>query len=89
MSAPRTLLLFRSIHHVLAAEEALKAAGVPLDLVPVPKEISSACGMAVVVAPADRARALEALADTPPVRLVEDWKGGLDNQEPAGYNSLC
>jgi hypothetical protein len=71
---PRCLLLFPSIHHVLAAERALKAAGVPVDLVPVPKEISPDCGMAVTVAPADRTRALAALRGTIAPKVVDDWE---------------
>jgi len=70
---PRVLLIFPSIHHVLAAEAALKAAGVPAELVPVPKEINPNCGMAITVATADRARTLDALPDPPPTRLVADW----------------
>jgi hypothetical protein len=68
------LLIFQSIHHVLAAEKALKATTVPADLVPVPKEISPNCGMAITVAASDRAPALAALASTPPIRLLVDWR---------------
>lgn len=70
----RCLLLFASIHHVLAAEAALKAGGVEPDLVPVPKEISSDCGMAITLAPADRARALALLDDTTLTAIVDDWQ---------------
>ena len=75
MSAePCVLLIFPSIHHVLAAEAALKDAGVPAELVPVPKEISPDCGMAVTIAPADRARALAALTPNEPHRVIDDWQ---------------
>lgn len=40
-------ILFRSIHDVMKAEKALKAKEVWCDLVPVPKRISTACGMAI------------------------------------------
>lgn len=70
----RALLLFPTIHHVLAAERALKAGGVAPDLVPVPKEISSDCGMAIAVAAADRPRALELLAEPRPSAVVADWE---------------
>lgn len=69
----RVLLTFRSIHHVLEAEQALLEAGLEPDLVPVPREISSDCGMAVTVACARRAQALGALARTPPLRVLDDW----------------
>lgn len=41
------VLLFDSIHYVLAAERAFRARGVWCDVVPVPRELSSDCGMAV------------------------------------------
>ena len=40
-------LLFNSIHYVMKAEELLKNAGIIIDLVPVPREISSDCGMCI------------------------------------------
>ncbi len=74
MSGPRVLLLFASIHHVLAAEAALEAGGVEPDLVPVPKEISSDCGMAIALAPADRTRALFLLQGAPPTKVLDSWQ---------------
>ena len=44
--------IFSSIHYVLKAEQLLKAGHIPLDVVPVPREISSDCGMAITFAPA-------------------------------------
>ncbi len=55
-SGERTwLLLFASIHHVLAAERTLEELSrrgeltASIELVPVPRELSSDCGMAVAV----------------------------------------
>jgi len=70
----RCLLIFQSIHHVLAAEAALKQAALPADLVPVPKEISPDCGMAITVAPADRAQALALLEGKGLVKVIDDWE---------------
>ncbi|MEA3241031.1 MAG: DUF3343 domain-containing protein [Pseudomonadota bacterium] len=42
-----TYLLFNSIHYVMKAEDLLKEAGITIDLVPVPREISSDCGMCI------------------------------------------
>ena len=70
----RCLLIFQSIHHVLAAEAALQQAGLPADLVPVPKEISPDCGMAITLAPADRARARAALTPNEPRRIIDHWQ---------------
>jgi hypothetical protein len=43
----KCVLLFESIHQVMRAEKFLKAKGFPIDLVPVPREISSDCGVAI------------------------------------------
>ena len=37
-----------SIHDVMKAERVLKERGIPFDTIPVPKEISSDCGMAIM-----------------------------------------
>ena len=68
-----TLLVFRSIHHVLAAESALKAAGLAIDLIPVPKEINPNCGMAITIDPADRARAMGVVREEGLVEVIEGW----------------
>ncbi len=75
MSRPaRVLITFESIHQVLAAERALLEAGLAPDLVPVPREISANCGMAITVVPAERARALLAIAHLTPQRILDGWK---------------
>jgi hypothetical protein len=48
-----TYLLFNSIHYVMKAEELLKDAGIIIDLVPVPREISSDCGMCIAFSEQD------------------------------------
>ncbi len=47
--AAQLVFIFDSIHYVLKAEKALKKEGVSCELVPVPREISSDCGMAVAI----------------------------------------
>jgi len=54
--APRSILLFPSIHHVLAAERVLQEARIWYDLVPAPRELSSNCGVAIEVRQADLPR---------------------------------
>ena len=49
--------LFQSVSVAMKAENALKAAGVPYKLIPVPKEISSECGICVRFLPSDKASA--------------------------------
>ena len=43
----RWIILFDSIHQVIAVEEVFKTTGVWCDLKPVPKDLSSDCGMAI------------------------------------------
>ena len=39
------VILFKSVSYALMAEKVLKAEGIPFKLIPVPKEISSECGV--------------------------------------------
>ena len=41
------VVLFGSIHQVLRAEKFLNGKGIKIDLVPVPRELSSDCGVAI------------------------------------------
>jgi len=50
-SCPILVAIFSSIHFVLKAEQLLKAAAIPLDVVPVPRQISGDCGMAITFTP--------------------------------------
>lgn len=43
------VLTFPSSHHALRAEEILKESGIPVVLIPMPTEIRSDCGVALVV----------------------------------------
>jgi len=70
---PLALLIFESIHQVLAAEKALAEAGLAPDLVPVPKEVSANCGMAITIAASHSARALALLATCKPARVLNHW----------------
>jgi hypothetical protein len=44
---PANVIILFSIHYVLKAEQLLKSANIVHDVVPVPREISSDCGMAI------------------------------------------
>ena len=39
------VMLFKSVSHALLAEKTLKALGIPHKLIPVPRHISSDCGV--------------------------------------------
>jgi hypothetical protein len=43
------VFIFESVHRVMRAEKILKGKGIKVDLIPVPREISSDCGVAVEV----------------------------------------
>ncbi len=62
--------IFHSIHRVMQAEKLLKGAGASVLLIPVPRQLTSDCGLAIRFSPGEREK-VEAL-------LVE---GGLPLQE--------
>jgi hypothetical protein len=56
------ILIFRGTHQVLSAEKRLKGGGVSMRLVPVPRRLTSDCGLAIRIPLAERERAREVLA---------------------------
>jgi hypothetical protein len=64
---------FASVHDTLAAEAALKAAGVTAVAIPSPRELGELCGIAMRVDPADAAAAEQVLASSglPPWSRVQ------------------
>jgi len=59
---PEVILIFRGTHQVMSAEKNLKKAGVPMRLIPVPRRLTSDCGLAIRISPPDRNRAREVLS---------------------------
>jgi len=59
---PEMILIFRGTHQVLSAEKHLKKAGVPMRLIPVPKWLTSDCGLAIRIHEGDRGRARAVLS---------------------------
>jgi hypothetical protein len=53
-----------SIHNVMKAEKVLKSRGIAFDTIPVPKEISSDCGMAILAASPDKHRVRKVLGES-------------------------
>ena len=45
----KCIFLFESVHRVMRAEKVLKGRGIAVDLIPVPREINSDCGVAIEV----------------------------------------
>lgn len=53
--------IFHSIHRVMKAEKVLKLAGADILLIPVPRQLTSDCGLAIRYAPEERGRVEEIL----------------------------
>jgi hypothetical protein len=57
------IILFHSIHHVMAAEEVFKENNIWCDLTPVPRNLSADCGMAIEFRPRDLPAVRSVLSD--------------------------
>jgi hypothetical protein len=77
------IAVFHSIHRVMKAEKILKGAGVPILLIPAPREISSDCGLALRYAPeeAERVRDLLASQGLPPAEIYQYQGAKFSPQE--------
>jgi len=53
--------LFDSVNHVMKAEKILKKAGIPYKLIPVPRSISSDCGVCLRFFPEQKETVMRAL----------------------------
>jgi len=62
IASPAMILIFRGTHQVLSAEKRLKGGGVPLRLIPVPRRLTSDCGLAIRIPLDQRARARKILS---------------------------
>ncbi|MBS1197753.1 MAG: hypothetical protein H6R18_1538 [Proteobacteria bacterium] len=56
-----SVLIFHTSNHAFRAEKVLKQAGIACKLVPVPRHLSSECGVCLRLAPEDQFSALEML----------------------------
>jgi hypothetical protein len=56
-----TVILVYSTSYALRAEKVLQAAGIPCKLIPVPRQLSSDCGVCVRIQRADREAARQTL----------------------------
>lgn len=83
-SSPEIILIFRGTHQVLSAEKTLKKGGVTMRLIPVPRRLTSDCGLAIRIPPAERERARDLLAraSIPPVSVhVSRHEGEYDEEQ--------
>lgn len=69
--------IFHSIHRVLKAEKILKQASVEFLLIPVPRQLTSDCGLALRFSPEAKDELLKTLAaaELPPVELYQRKNG--------------
>jgi hypothetical protein len=51
------VLIFRGTHQVLSAEKHLKTGGIAMKLIPVPRRLTSDCGLAIRIPIPEKARA--------------------------------
>lgn len=63
------IILVFSTSHALRVESILGKAGIPCKLIPVPRRISTECGVCIRISPNDKAQALEVL-ETANVEIV-------------------
>lgn len=54
--------LFQSVNHTLLAEKLLKEAGIVIKMIPVPRHLSSDCGVCIRFSPQDQRSVQETLA---------------------------
>jgi len=75
--------IFHSVHKVMKAEKLLKAARVEMLLIPVPRELSSDCGLAIRFSSELEKRVLEVLMEEglPPVELFVKQDGRFVRHE--------
>ena len=59
----RCLFVFESVHQVMKAEKLLKGQGIKIDLIPMPREISSDCGVAIELPPGSKEEAMDFLKE--------------------------
>jgi hypothetical protein len=64
------VILFKSVSYALKAEKILKACGLPHKLIPVPKQISSDCGICLRFEPAFQDEIEAALADKVEIEAI-------------------
>jgi hypothetical protein len=64
------VILFDSVHHALRSEKILKGIGIPHKLIPVPRHISSDCGVCLRFTANLRNRIVETLTGKVEIREI-------------------
>ncbi len=77
-----SVIIFTSLHDVMAAEKAVLAQDILCELIPTPRDLSSNCGMALEVQEEDLSMILEAIAEKD-IRYQ-----GIHLETDSGYRQL-
>jgi len=84
------IILFRSIHHVLATERVLKERGIWFDLVPASRELTSECSMAIRFDGNDVEAVKAILAvDRVHAHYIYERQGGVYRDRTDMFDGLC
>ena len=75
--------IFHSMHRVMKAEKVLKREGVAMLLIPVPRQLTSDCGLAIRYAEDDRAN-IEEILNREDLFPMERFRKGDDGFIPIG-----
>ena len=73
-ATPYMVALFKAVSHAMKAERVLKEKGVPIKLIPVPKNISSDCGVCIRFTPERRGDVESALVGAVEVSEIRHLK---------------
>lgn len=85
----KCVFLFESVHQVMKAEKSLKGRGFSIDIIPVPREISSDCGVAIELPWEDREGALSVLEGRSisiSELYVRDQEGRFEKENKVGHS---
>jgi len=82
-SGEAIILTFHSVHAAMAAEKILKSRGIPLEMIPVPRAISSECGFCILTdaIPMARGDALGGIETEAVYRVIETEVAGRARRE--------
>lgn len=65
------IILFESVSRVIQAEKILKLSGITHKLIPIPKQLSSDCGVCIRILPADKDAVISALESVEISEMLE------------------
>ena len=70
------LALFSSVSHAMKAEKILKRAAIPHKIIPVPRQISSDCGVCIRFLPEQKSEVMQAFGSAVTVKEVREFRAG-------------